>query len=146
MIKYKVIAALAATVWLSACQSNNNANLHPESAIVEAETTAAVQTLSSEQAKELLHTKTDIVVLDVRTLPEYQAGHLQSAKHLDYLQTDFEEKVKTLDPSKTYLVYCAVGGRSKQAVAKMRQLGFQHLLDASEGFAALKGSGIKTNL
>src|ERR1044071_3044310 len=64
---------------------------------------------------EKLRTNKDSVVLDVRTEKEFAAGHMPGAINIDVNAPDFPEKVKSLDPSKTYLVHCAAGVRSRKA-------------------------------
>jgi rhodanese-related sulfurtransferase len=47
----------------------------------------------------------DVVVLDIRTPDEYAAGHLPGAVLMDCKAPDFADKLKTLDPSKTYVMH-----------------------------------------
>ncbi|GAA4442734.1 hypothetical protein GCM10023188_42770 [Pontibacter saemangeumensis] len=101
-----------------------------------------LQPISSQETKALLAQQADVVILDVRTPAEYEAGHLQGARLMDIYAADFQERLQALDPTKTYLVYCAVGGRSREALQLMGQLGFQQVYDASEGFSALKTAGV----
>ena len=63
-------------------------------------------------------------LLDVRTIEEYQEGHIPNAKLIDILQAEkFIESIKSLDPNKNYYVYCRSGGRSPQACQLMNQTG-----------------------
>ena len=78
----------------------------------------------------------DAVVLDVRTPHEYAAGHVPGAVNLDVHDPKFNEKVCTLDKSKTYLVHCAMGVRSEAATKRMASLGFLNLFDFHGGFKA----------
>ncbi len=64
------------------------------------------------------------VILDVRTPKEFRSGHLRGAVNIDYNAPDFDQKISNLDTSKSYLVYCAVGGRSAKACQKMGRLPF----------------------
>ena len=79
------------------------------------------------------------IIIDVRTPAEYRAGHLEGAVLLD-IHDAFEAKIAALERSRTYLVYCATGGRSRHAVARMRT----HGLDARNlvgGIAAWIAAG-----
>ena len=105
---------------------------------------ASIQSIGSSETKALLAEQQQIVMLDVRTPEEYAAGHLKGAKLINFYSPDFRQRVQALDPAKTYLVYCAVGGRSKEAVQTMAKLGFKQVYDATEGFSALKNAGIPT--
>ena len=65
------------------------------------------------------------VLLDVRTLVEYQSGSLLGAKNMDVMAADFKSKMMKLDQSKTYYVFCRSGNRSGNAVSMMRNAGFK---------------------
>jgi phage shock protein E len=108
----------------------------------ETKPTAQVKGISSQEVKDLLAFQPEVVILDVRTPEEYQAGHLKNAQLLNIYSPDFQDRLKALNPEKTYLVYCAVGGRSGQASQQMQELGFKKVYDAQEGFSSLKSMGI----
>lgn len=57
-----------------------------------------------------------VVVLDVRTPAEYADGHLPGAVLMDIQGSDFAARMKELDPSAEYAVYCRSGNRSGQAL------------------------------
>jgi rhodanese-related sulfurtransferase len=81
------------------------------------------------------------VVLDVRTPSEYRNGHLKDAVLIDFMGKDFDEKVKGLDKSKTYLVHCQVGGRSAKACTKLDKLGFTNVINLEGGYKAWEKAG-----
>ena len=85
----------------------------------------------------------DVVLLDVRTPQEYAQGHIAGAMNLNYRAKDFGEQVGKLDKSKTYLVYCAVGGRSTSACEKMAKLEFAHLYNLDGGISRWQREGKK---
>ena len=59
---------------------------------------------------------TSVVVLDVRTAEEFQAGHIKGALNIDVLKSDFEKKATSEIPEgKTIALYCRSGNRSKKA-------------------------------
>ena len=59
---------------------------------------------------------TSVVVLDVRTAEEFQAGHIKGALNIDVLKSDFEKKATSEIPEgKTVALYCRSGNRSKKA-------------------------------
>lgn len=90
---------------------------------------------------EQMRGKTNVVVLDVRTKEEFDQGHIPGAVNLDVRSPDFMEKVKKLDPSKTYLVHCASGRRSVTACEKLGTNQFKGLFNLEGGFNAWKSSG-----
>ena len=81
------------------------------------------------------------IVLDVRRTVEFTSGHITNAVQIDFTGPDFEKKVGALDKSKTYLVYCAVGGRSSRACEKMSEMGFKNLYNLEGGIMAWKKAG-----
>jgi rhodanese-related sulfurtransferase len=95
---------------------------------------SAVKNLSVEQARELLEKQGGkLVVLDVRTPGEFDAGHLKGATNVNVMAPDFESRVSTLDRGKEYLVYCRTGNRSERAVQTLTRLGFTKLHHMTEG-------------
>ena len=82
-----------------------------------------------------------VVVLDVRTAEEYAEGHMPGAINLDIRGGKFAETLAGLDKSKTYLVHCAVGGRSAKACGQMDGLKFEKVLNLSGGITAWEAAG-----
>ncbi|MFM1768943.1 MAG: hypothetical protein RJA22_1472 [Verrucomicrobiota bacterium] len=82
------------------------------------------------------------VLLDVRTRKEVDTGRLPGAIHLDWNGPDFAKEAAKLDPAKTYLVYCAAGGRSASACRLMSgKLGLKNCVNLSGGITAWKKAG-----
>ena len=105
----------------------------------------SVKNISAEETKTLVLDNPEIEILDVRTPEEYGTGHLKKSENVDFLGSEFLKNIENLDPNKTYLVYCAVGGRSSQAAQLMRKQGFNNVYNSKEGFPALKKVGIEVD-
>ena len=82
-----------------------------------------------------------LTLLDVRTTPEYRAGHLPGTKWIDWFSPDFADEAAKLDKDRFYLVYCAGGVRSARACKKMSGMGFKYLVDLAPGFKGWKAAG-----
>lgn len=83
--------------------------------------------ITQEQAKALLDSEEDYVLLDVRTQLEYDEGHIPGAMLLpDY---EVSEKAEELLPDKDQLilVYCRSGNRSKSASRTLAELGYTNV-------------------
>lgn len=78
------------------------------------------------------------VLLDVRTPGETAAGIIEGAIEMDYRASDFAQKISELDPNKTYLVYCASGGRSGNTCGKLNDMGFAKVYNLKGGYSAWK--------
>lgn len=96
------------------------------------------------QEFERLRAQKDVIVVDVRSTAEFEEGHIAGAVNIPILPDKpkaFDEQAGKLDKDKRVLVHCAVGGRSKRAVARMEKLGFQNLSDFAGGIAAWEEAG-----
>src|SRR5687768_9918879 len=80
-----------------------------------AQSTKDRNTIKERRFQRLMHKK-NTAIIDVRTMNEYQDGHLPQAKLLDVQQPGFTDSIQTLDKSKTYLLYCRSGKRSQRAI------------------------------
>ena len=107
---------LAAVILLCACGAS------PKS-----QQEAAVLNITAEEAKKLMDSERDYVILDVRTQEEYDQGHIPGA----VLIPDYEIKQSAQDilPDKDQLilVYCRSGRRSKNAAQVLAELGYTNI-------------------
>ena len=92
-----------------------------------------VKRISNQELQDILQNMEDVQLIDVRTPDEYGQGHLENAQLIDFLQSDFKEKVSKLDRDKPIVVYCAVGGRSAQSAKILESLGFKEIYDLKKG-------------
>jgi rhodanese-related sulfurtransferase len=83
------------------------------------------------------------VLIDLRTDDEIKSkGMIKGAKQIDFLAKDAEEQISQLDHNKTYLVYCAGGGRSSDCADLMQKQGFLHVVNLEKGFDDWKKKGL----
>jgi rhodanese-related sulfurtransferase len=82
--------------------------------------------------------KADFVILDVRTPGEFAEGHIDGAVNLDVQSSDFQKRVRALNRTRTYLVYCRTGNRSRRATIAMEDLGFRSIFHMTEGIVKWK--------
>src|SRR5205809_7145657 len=71
--------------------------------------------ITIDEAAKLVSSNTNVVVLDVRTPREFEAGHIKGATNINFNDKEFAKRVAALDKNKTYVVHCAAGGRSGKA-------------------------------
>jgi phage shock protein E len=81
----------------------------------------------------------NVVVLDVRTPDEYRQGHMPHAILMNYYDDGFRENIQNLDKDKTYLVYCAAGGRSSKTSKILKEHGFNNVFSLEHGFKKWNG-------
>jgi len=83
--------------------------------------------ITPEEAKTIMDTQNDYVILDVRTKEEFDEGHIPGAILIpDY---EIQEKAETVlrDKAQLILVYCRSGRRSKNAAQILAQLGYTNV-------------------
>jgi rhodanese-related sulfurtransferase len=95
----------------------------------------AYTNLTVQEAKEVLADE-NVILLDVRTPAETARGKIEGATEIDYRDPDFAAKISALDRQPTYLVYCAVGGRSSRTCELMAEAGFDRLYNLEGGYTA----------
>lgn len=98
--------------------------------------------IDSKEAYGLIKADSNIAILDVRTAKEFADGHVAGAVNIDVNQTDFAQKIDQLDRSKTYIVYCRSGRRSRKAVGIIAAKGFKNLYNVSDGFVGWSKNGL----
>lgn len=86
----------------------------------------------------------DLVILDVRTPEEFNAGHIDGAIMIDFYEADFGEQIAALDPDVPYVIYCNSGNRSGQTTLIMNELGFGDVADVDGGIQAWNTAGLPT--
>lgn len=83
--------------------------------------------ITAQEAKEIMDSQTDYVILDVRTEEEFNEKHIPGAILIpDY---EIEEKAEEIltDKDKLLLVYCRSGRRSKNASEILVRLGYTNI-------------------
>ena len=80
--------------------------------------------ITAEEARKLMDSEKDRIILDVRSREEYDQGHIPGAILIP--DTEIEAKAADLLPDKDQLilVYCRSGRRSKLAAQSLADLGY----------------------
>ena len=89
--------------------------------------------ITATELQKLIKDKSGLQLIDVRTIGEYKAGHLSKSVLIDYYKPDFKAQLQKLDKNKPIAVYCAIGGRSNEALQILKRLGFREAYDLSGG-------------
>lgn len=121
-----VLTMLAGLVMLSACSGSSETQIR----------------ISPDTFKEKIQ-ETRGVIIDVRTLEEYQQGHLALADYnYNLLNGDFEAHLDSLPKNETYYLYCRTGNRSGRAAEIMKKKGFERVYNVG-GYQELVDSGFE---
>lgn len=88
---------------------------------------AAYMNITPEEAKQLMDTQQDYVILDVRTRQEYEEKHIPGAILIPDSEIGERAEQALPDKNQLILVYCRSGRRSKLASEKLVQLGYTNI-------------------
>ena len=100
--------------------------------------------ISPEQARDLIESGEGYVYLDVRSVPEFEAGHAPGAKNIPLLHRTpmgmqpnerfVEVCDRALGKDAKIITACLVGGRSLRAAQILIANGFANVVDMRGGF------------
>ena len=85
--------------------------------------------VSMQEAIEIMASENKYIILDVRTIAEYESGHIPGAicvPNETIASTEFPELP---DKNQLILVYCRSGNRSKQAAGKLAKIGYTNVVE-----------------
>ena len=101
-----------------------------------------VKTIPPTAFSEKINTTPNAQILDVRTPEEYAGQHLDNTVNVNWRGSDFADKASKYDKKKPVFVYCMSGGRSKQAAAKLQELGFTTIYELQGGIIKWNAEGL----
>ena len=89
--------------------------------------TTTYEQITQVEAKNIIDTKSNFIILDVRTEEEFAEGHIENAILIpDYEITSKAEEILK-DKNQLILVYCRSGNRSKVASQALVELGYTNV-------------------
>jgi phage shock protein E len=88
---------------------------------------ASYQSITQEEAKEIMASDEDYIIVDVRTTEEYDTGHIPGAICIPNESIGNEEITQLPDKEQVILVYCRSGNRSRQASDKLAKMGYTNI-------------------
>lgn len=102
-----------------------------------------VSNVNAQEFKKQVDAKKSVVI-DLRTPDEIlKKGKIKGALEIDFLAKDSEIRIDSLDKKKTYLIYCAGGGRSGECAELMQKKGFVKVVNLEKGFGDWKNKGFE---
>ena len=112
----KLILIILAMVFLSACGQNEETGQE-----------AVYVNITAKEAKEIMDSREDYIILDTRTQEEYDEKHIPGAILIPH--DEILEKAESVlkDKNRLILVYCRSGRRSKLAAKDLVKLGYTNI-------------------
>lgn len=88
---------------------------------------ATYEQISSQQAKNLMDTESDYIILDTRTEEEFAQSHIPNAVLIPHYEIAQRAEKELPNKDQLILVYCRSGNRSKQASQALADLGYTNV-------------------
>ena len=100
------------TFGLTACGGDNN---------------NSYEQITPEQAKTIMDTETDYIIIDARTEEEFAEGHIEGAILIPEYEVAERAEKELPDKEQLILVYCRSGRRSKIASEELVKVGYTNV-------------------
>ena len=88
---------------------------------------SAYEQITAEQAKTIMDTEKDYVIIDARTVEEFAEGHIKNAILIPEYEIAERAEKELPDKEQLILVYCRSGRRSKIASEELVKLGYSNV-------------------
>ena len=99
---------------MTACNGENNK-------------TSTYEQITAEQAKSIMDTEKDYIIIDARTEEEFAEGHIENAILIPEYEIANRAEKELPDKEQLILVYCRSGRRSKIASEELVKLGYTNV-------------------
>lgn len=106
------------------------------------EARGVIREIKAAELQQWRSTRPDLLVVDVREINEYEAGHIPAALHVPRgllegaADPGFKHRVQPLCEaySRPVVLYCQTGGRSALATRTLQEMGFTEVASLVGGF------------
>ena len=88
-----------------------------------------IRYVSMNEIISIMEENENYIILDVRTIEEYNEGHIPNAICIPNETIDEDVINKLPNKDQLILIYCRSGNRSKQAANKLKNLGYTNLIE-----------------
>jgi thioredoxin len=100
------------------------------------------QDLIASEFQTAMSAESDAQILDVRTIDEFQNGHIEGAINADVNSAAFQQIASDLNKDKTVFVYCLSGARSASAAGMLKEMGFKSIVNLTGGMLAWRSANL----
>jgi len=84
---------------------------------------------------------TDYILVDVRTIEEYESGHIQDAINFDFYSGSFQKEILSLDKSSSIILYCRTQNRSTKTANYLKENGYKEITVLAGGITSWVKNG-----
>ena len=107
-----VLSILLSLFGLTACGGENN---------------NSYEQITPQEAKTIMDTESDYIIIDARTTEEFAEGHIENAILIPEYEIKDRAQKELSDKEQLILVYCRSGRRSKIASEELVKLGYTNV-------------------
>mgnify|MGYP003520756438 CR=1 FL=1 len=130
-LKGLIFLLIISLTLFSSCSGNANTEETQNTTIDTTETSInnslTYEQISGEDAKRLMDTETDFIIVDARTEEEFNEGHIEGAILIPEYEISERAEKELPDKEQMILVYCRSGRRSKIASQALADLGYTNV-------------------
>jgi len=105
-------------------------------------TKEGLKNLEAAAFQKAINSETNKQILDVRSVDEFQNGHIEGAVNADINSPTFQQTASTLEKEKTVFVYCLSGARSSAAAGQLKDMGFTNIINLTGGMLAWQSANL----
>ena len=113
----KLISIVLSALMLTGCGGKND------------DQTSTYREITMDEAVDMMARENDYIILDVRRPDEFAEGHIPNAINVPNETIGTAEIPQLPRKDQLILVYCRSGRRSKEAAAKLVQLGYTSIVE-----------------
>lgn len=81
------------------------------------------------------------LIIDLREVSSYTAGHINGAENIPYKKENFQTRASLYDKKAPILIYCGKGLKTSEAAQLLKESGFKNIYTLEGGFESWKNKG-----
>jgi len=101
---------------------------------------SSVPLVEADTLEEILQEDSSVVLLDTRSPEEYQEGHLENARFVNYTTFQLSD-VQDIAKETPIVVYCLSGGRSGRVAQQLLNAGYENVKNLNGGIRSWQAAG-----
>ena len=84
---------------------------------------------------------TDYILVDVRSIEEYESGYIQDAINFDFYSESFQNDILSIDKSSSIILYCRTQNRSTKTANFLKENGYKEITVLEGGITSWVKNG-----
>lgn len=125
-----IIAILSFVVLTS--NTTVNSGIEVVETLIKSDELGTQHDVSSGKFKNLI-AENKYILVDIRTVKEFQNSHIKGSLNIDWYKRGFETEIQKLDKNTPILIYCRSGNRTGKAKYALLGMGFKKVYNLQYG-------------